>query len=241
MKLSHTPVPFSLISVPFSHTSASNSALDRRWSDASKERPLDRTKENVEALARRQYSMELTADSIAEACTEYPDVQALSTVEEQHLEQLPESFESNNFGWRDAEWVVQWYYRRFLGAYPDAERRAVEDAYGENAFEDVQTGIATAVDAETTAEKLDALLTLEGVDVPVGSAFLQFVAPDRYIVLGERGWRVLRQTGEIDEEYPDTPSLKDYEQYLATSRAIADRCNCDLWDLYRALWVLGAD
>jgi hypothetical protein len=185
--------------------------------------------------------MELTADRIAEKCGEYPTAQPLSTVEEEHLEMLPETFASGDYGWRDAEWVVQWYYRRFLGAYPDAERRRVEEAYGENSFEDVRAAIAGAVEAETAAEKLDRLTALKGVDVPVGSAFLQFIAPDRYIVVGEREWRVLRQAGEIGDDYPDPPTLPDYERYLETTRALARRCDCDLCDLYQALWVLGTD
>jgi hypothetical protein len=185
--------------------------------------------------------MELTAERIAEKCGEYPAAQPLSTVEEEHLEMLPETFASGDYGWRDAEWVVQWYFRRFLGAYPDSERRAVEEAYGENSFEAVRAAISGAVEAETTADRLDHLTALEGVDVPVGSAFLQFVAPDRYVVVDEREWRVLRRAGEIEDDYPDPLTVPDYERYRGTIRTLASRCDCDLWDLYRALYVLGTD
>jgi hypothetical protein len=182
--------------------------------------------------------MELTAQAVDEAVREYPAVQPLSAVETEHLELLPDSFERGNFGWRDAEWVVQWYFRRFLGSYPDAERRAVEDAYGENGFEDVRAAIAAAVAADEAVDALDRLTTLEGVDVPIGSAFLQFVDPDRYVVVGEREWTALRERGAIEDVYPEPPTAPKYERYLGACRTLADRCECDLWDLYRALWVL---
>jgi hypothetical protein len=185
--------------------------------------------------------MELTAAVLDEKIREYPNVQPLATVEEEHIELLPGTFASGDYGWRDAEWVVQWYYRRSLGAYPDSERRAVEDAYGENSFEDVRTAIAAAVDAGAVAGKLDRLTALEGVDVPVGSAVLQFVDPDSYIVVGDREWSVLREADAIEDAYPDPPTIPEYERYLATCRTIADRCDRDLWGLYRALWVLGAE
>ncbi len=185
--------------------------------------------------------MELTAERIAEKRGEYPAAQPLSTVEEEHREMLPETFASGDYGWRDAEWVVQWYYRRFLGAYPDSERRRVEETYGTNSFEDVRAAIAGAVGAEAMADKLESLTALEGIDVPVGSAFLQFIAPDRYIVVSGREWEVLRRTGEIGDDYPDPPTVPDYERYLETTRTLASRRDCDLWGLYRALWVLGTD
>lgn len=184
--------------------------------------------------------MELIAQVVDETAREYPDVQPLSAVEREHVELLPGTFERGDFGWRDAEWVVQWYFRRFLGAYPDAERRAVEAAYGENGFDDVRAAIAAAVEADETGDKLAQLTTLAGVDVPIGSAFLQFMDPDHYVVVGEREWTALREVGAIEDDYPDPPTAPEYERYLGTCRTLADRCDCDLWDLYRALWVLSS-
>lgn len=185
--------------------------------------------------------MELTADLVAETCSDYPDHQPLSTVEAEHLELLPETFASGDYGWRDAEWVVQWYYRRLLGGYSNAARRAAEASYDENTYEDVHVAIAGAVEAETTADKLESLTALSGVDVPVASAFLQFLAPDRYVVVSKREWGVLHRSGELDEAYPDPPAVPDYERYIETVQSVASRCDCSLQDLYRALWLLGAD
>lgn len=185
--------------------------------------------------------MQLTAEVLAEKRSGYPDVQPLSAVEAEHVELLPETFERGTYGWRDAEWVVQWYYRRFLGAYPDETRRAREDAYDENSFEAVQAAISGAVEAEETAKRLAHLTNLAGVNVPVGSAFLQFIDPDRYVVVDERLWTVLRRAGALDTEYRDPPTVAEYGRYLDRCRAIADRHDVSLWELYRSLWVLGAE
>jgi len=194
---------------------------------------------NVHPAGGRITNMDLTAATVASAAADYPDVQPLSAVEEDHVEMLPEMFESGEFGRRDPEWVVQWYFRRFLGAYPDEKRRVAEDAYAENTYEDVLDAIGGAREAGDARAKLGCLTALEGVDVSVGSAFLQFLHPDRYLVCSEREWETLRAAGKIDAAYPDPPSVDDYETYLATCQSVADRCDCSLLTLYRALWTIG--
>jgi len=185
--------------------------------------------------------MELTAATIDERVDSYPDYQPLSTVEEEHVELLPTTFAEGDYGWRDPEWVVQWYGRRFLGAVPNADRRAIEDAYDENDYEEVHAAITGAVEADTTAEMLSHLTSLSGVDVQIGSAFCQFIDPQRYVVMDERQWSTLRAAGELDSDYPESPTTADYERYLDTYRAVADRCERSLWDLYRALWVFAEE
>lgn len=185
--------------------------------------------------------MELTADLVADRAGEYPAVQPLWAVEDEHLDLLPRAFAADDYGWRDAEWVIQWYFRRFLGGYPDPDRRDVEGTYGENDFGTVRAAIADAVAADDAVDGLAALTALRGVDVPVASAFLQFVDPERYLVVGPRTWSVLVDAGELADPYPDPPSAAEYESYLSTCRAVAERCDCSLQELYRALWVLGED
>ena len=185
--------------------------------------------------------MGLETAEVEAAVEAYPDRQPLAAVERDHLELLPKAFAEGDFGWRDAEWVVQWYYRRFLGAFPDERRRAREDAYGENDYEAVRAAIDGAVEADRTAERLEHLTALSGVGVEVGSAFLQFIEPEAYLVVSHREWGVLHAAGELDTVYPDPPTAADYERYLATCEALLDRCDCGLVAVYRALWVLGAD
>lgn len=185
--------------------------------------------------------MDLSPEIIEAKVEEYPEIQPLAAVEAEHIDLLPDVLERGDYGWRDPEWIVQWYYRRFLGAYPDTERRATEDAYDENTYERVHTAIADAIEAEDLTDKLRHLTALEGVDVAVGSAFLQFINPTEYVVVGERTWSVLHEAGELETDYPDTPTVPEYERYLGRCQRLSKRFDCSLWDLYRAIWVLGQD
>lgn len=178
-----------------------------------------------------------TAETLEQHASRYETVQPLATVEAEHLEILPATFADGEYGWRDLEWVVQWYFRRFLGAYPNADRRAAESAFGENAYDAVHESITGAVEADSTAAKLECLVDLTGVDYPIASAFLSYLDPARYVVMGPAEWTVLADAGELEEAYPETPSLEDYRRYLEACIDIRERCNTDLWTVYRGLWM----
>jgi len=182
--------------------------------------------------------MELTPSLVEERAREYRETEMLYDTEREHVEDLPAAFAAGDYGWRDAEWVVQWYFRRYLGAYPDADRRAVESAYGENDFEEVRDTLSAVARAEDDGERVRLLTTLSGVDVRVASAFLQFMFPEWYVVVGDREWAALRAAEELDDPYPDPPDTGAYLTYLEACREVADRCDCDLWTLYTALWRL---
>ena len=179
--------------------------------------------------------MELTADVVERLAEEYAATHPFATVEAEHLEILPPMLEDGAYGWRDVEWIVQWYYRRDPG-HDAAARRRREGAFGDNEYDEVHAAIDDAIATEDTAAKLEALTHLSGVDVSVATAFLAFLDPDRYLVMSEREWTTLEQCGELASPYPDRPSATDYERYLETCRTVADRCDCDLVTLYRALW-----
>lgn len=182
--------------------------------------------------------MELTRSLVEERAREYRETEMLYDAEQEHLEMLPGTFEGGAYGWRDAEWVVQWYFRRYLGAYPNADRRAREAAYGENDFDDVLDALSAVEASDDDEERVRLLTTLEGVDVRVASAFLHFAFPGRYLAVGDREWAVLHAAGELDEPYPDPPAVEAYLTYLAACRAVADRLGVDLQSLHRALWRL---
>lgn len=184
--------------------------------------------------------MNLTRTLVETKACEYAEAEPLYVVEQEHIETLPEAFRSGQYGQRDAEWVVQWYFRRFLGTYPDAERRATEAAFRDNDFEAVRDALAGVVDADTTIARLDHLTTLAGVDVPVASAFLQFLFPSRYVVVGEREWSVLCTADELDKPFPDPFGAEAYLTYHEVCRTLANRLDINAWTLYRALWRLGA-
>lgn len=185
--------------------------------------------------------MELTHSLAVAEAREYAAVEPLYAVEQEQVDLLPDAFRGGDYGWRDAEWVVQWYFRRHLGGYDDGQRRASEQAYGNNDFDAVRQAISSALAAEDTDERLDSLTELVGVDVSVASAFLQFVYPSRYVVVGEREWGVLRAAGELDAPFPSTVDADAYQTYSDTCRDLRGRLDVDAWTLYRALWRLGGD
>jgi hypothetical protein len=180
--------------------------------------------------------MALSPALVDELAAEYRETEALAAVEADHVEMLPTMFETGEFGWRDTVWVVRWYYRRFLGAVPNADRRAGEDAFQENTFGDVRSVIQDVTEREDVEFRLDRLTSLQAVDVPVASAFLQFIEPSSYLVVGEREWTVLADDEQLSDTYPSPPTVEDYRRYLEAARAVAQRCDCDMWTLYQAIW-----
>ncbi|WP_122090086.1 hypothetical protein [Halalkalicoccus subterraneus] len=183
--------------------------------------------------------MVLTRSMIEEAAADYIEEEPLYPVEEEGIGTLPSAFAEGEFGFRDAEWVVQWYYRRNLGAYPQDRQRAREDRFAENERSTTREAVIDAANAEALDERVGRLTELAGVDTRVASAFLQFIDPDRYVAVDARTWTVLYDAGELDEPYPDSPSVEEYRRFLDACRAIADEHGVDCWTLYRALWRLG--
>jgi hypothetical protein len=180
--------------------------------------------------------MDLSTRDVEAYTAAYEEREPLYSVESESIETLPAAFRAGEYGRRDAQWVVRWYFRRYLGAYPDADRRRVEAEFEDADFERVRDAIAEAADAPEYETALEALTALPGVDVRVGSAFLMFLDPDRYVVVGDREWRVVRELADLEGSYPDPPSVEAYGDYLDACVAIADDVDCDLWELYMVLW-----
>lgn len=183
--------------------------------------------------------MALTREVVLEKADEYAAKEPLYTVEAENIETLPQAYRTGEYGWRDAMWVVRWYYRRYLGTYPDDQRRAGEAAFGDNGFDEVQAAISKAAGADDLDSKLKALTSLDGVTVPVASAFLMFLDPERYIVIGDREWAILVEAGELDTPAPKEFTVDDYATYLEACRCRCKTVDCSMWTLYRAIWRLG--
>ena len=186
--------------------------------------------------------MDLSESIVRDRAREYAASEPLYDVERQHVETVPKTFAGDEYGRRDAQWVVRWYFRRYLGEFPDRERRAREDAFRGNEFDDVVDAVGTAADTVDGDEPLDvdaaldALTALDGVDVAVASGFLQFLAPSRFVAIDRRTWEVLAAAGELDGDYPDPPSTDEYRRFDDACRAVMERTGVDAWTLYRALW-----
>ncbi|QKG94168.1 hypothetical protein HPS36_11170 [Halorubrum salinarum] len=203
--------------------------------------------------------MDLSESTVRDRARAYAETEPLYDVERQHVETVPKTFAGDEYGRRDAQWIVRWYFRRYLGEYPDRERREREDAFRDNDFGDVIDALDAALDALDAGDPdgdapsdegsdapadgdrdvdaaLSALTALGGVDVAVASAFCQFLAPSRFVAIDRRTWAVLVAAGELDGDYPDPPSAADYRRFDDACRAVMDRTGVDAWTLYRALW-----
>jgi hypothetical protein len=179
----------------------------------------------------------LTQTIVDELADEYEREAPFDLVEREHTETLPRAFAAGEYGRRDAEWVVQWYYRR--RSVPDAERRHAEERFLDNDYEEMVDAITGAAAATDRTGKLRKLTQLTGVDIAVASAFLAFMHPDEYVAVGEREWRALRAAGELSDPYPASLTVTEYGQYLDAVTAVAKRVDRGLWTVYRALWRIG--
>jgi hypothetical protein len=79
---------------------------------------------------------------------------------------------------------------------------------------------------------------LSGIGVPVASAVLLFINPDRFTVIDERAWSVLQETGYLAQELSNDPTVDEYLLYLGACWTLANEYDVSLRTLDRALWVL---
>lgn len=186
--------------------------------------------------------MQRSRSDIVERSREYERREPLYEVERDRLETLPDAFEDRSLVWKDVEWIVRWYYRRYLGDFPSDRRRRAEDRYAENSWEDVEETLYRAIDADESTTALERLLTLDGVNVPVASAILRFANPDEYVVVDDRAWGVLYRADELADPYPDPPSVEEYLAFRERCVRLAESFDVELQTLYRALWrIAGAE
>ena len=78
--------------------------------------------------------------------------------------------------------------------------------------------------------RLGMLCTLRGVGVPVASAVLALVFPDKYTVIDFRGWR------QVFEEERSAFSISQYKRYLCKVRRLAQELNWLVQEVDLAIW-----
>lgn len=98
------------------------------------------------------------------------------------------------------------------------------------------TGLAFA--GRAAAARLDPLLALDGVGLPVASVILHFAFPGRYPILDAYVATALGALGRLPRS-PASPS--GWPAYCAALRALAREQRVSLRTLDKALWMLGRE
>ncbi len=194
-------------------------------------------------------SIEVVGARVPEHIETYRESAPFYPVEKEAIESLPAAFRAGEYGPRDVEWVVRWYFRRAVTDIDHEERRAVESAVGDTDPRELRGAMWDGVDAldeegETPPHHraIDALTRIPGVDVAVASALLWFLAPDECFVVGEREWAVVASLtddthlqADLDDQYPDPMTVDAYDRYLDAVCGVADRLEVDHWHLYMVI------
>ncbi len=97
------------------------------------------------------------------------------------------------------------------------------------------TGAAMATSSER--RRLEALLQLKGVSVPMASAVLMLLYPWRYGVIDIRVWQLLHGVGAVSENRKGTGfSLENWLQFLSIVRGLSSRLNVSARAVERTLF-----
>lgn len=98
-----------------------------------------------------------------------------------------------------------------------------------NSDEEIVDALRLAVNAKTERAAISVLVGLCGVEVPVASAILTAIDPQRYTIIDFRALAALGQTNK-------NRSVDYYLSYLSTCRRMAQEHSVTLRTLDRALW-----
>jgi hypothetical protein len=98
-----------------------------------------------------------------------------------------------------------------------------------NTDEEIEDALRTAVEAKTERTAVSVLSGLYGVEIPVASAVLTAVAPERYTIID---YRALEALGEKRTWH----TVDSYLAYLEYCRKLARENGLSLRELDRALW-----
>jgi len=120
-------------------------------------------------------------------------------------------------------------------------------AYEENSEEEIKTYTQKAINASTDRDKIESLINLNGVGIPVASAILTVIDPARYCVIDFRAWRTLKWLQGINfsfyenyskflDDYRNYGTLRIYHSFIEEIREIAKKNNQTPRQVEMALW-----
>jgi len=178
--------------------------------------------------------MDLSRRILEQKETLYAEAEDLYEDEISQLEALPTAFEEGTWTQEDVEWIIEWKVGK-------AFEKPVLRYFHNNDNADIRDNIERAVQESNIRAKVESLTSLSGVGVPVASAILLFINPERFTVIDDRAWRVLHETGYLPQELSDDPSVEEYLMYLGTCWALVNEYDVSLRTLDMALWTLDTE
>lgn len=124
--------------------------------------------------------------------------------------------------------ILRWKLRGQYGRQQEKRKTNTEEVIR------IVTGAALSIshpDKEYETElRLRILCSIRGVGVPVASAVLALVFPEKYAVVDFRGWR------QIFDEDKTTFSISDYKKYLRKIERLAAELGWPVQEVDLALW-----
>jgi len=109
--------------------------------------------------------------------------------------------------------------------------------YERNRDDFVRKVTALAFQADDDRLRLQILMALDGVRVPLASTILHFAFPDMYPILDVRVLRTLRNAGLWHGHDAPGFTLADWLKYTRLMRGLSKKLRVDLRTLDKALWA----
>jgi len=103
----------------------------------------------------------------------------------------------------------------------------------------IRRATAAALRSRSERQRLDALLTLRGVSIPMASAALTLLYPRRYGVLDIRVWQLLHTVGAVEVNRGGTGfTFEHWSRFLALIRQLAAEHGVTARTVERTLFAL---
>jgi hypothetical protein len=103
----------------------------------------------------------------------------------------------------------------------------------------VQRVTRTALSAGNEVERMESLISLRGVSLPTASSALTLVDPDRYGVIDIRVWRLLHESGIVDQNPRGAQfTVAQWERFLSVIRGLAARHGVSARAVERTLFAM---
>ena len=102
---------------------------------------------------------------------------------------------------------------------------------------EVRAATRAALATRSEARRLDALMQLKGVSVPMASALLTLLNPKRYGVIDIRVWQLLHATGTVNKNAEGVGfTFKNWHDFLVILRHFSQKFGVGARDIERTLF-----